>query len=235
MKQTLTFLILFPLTILSQSIDITTKSKKIAIGFTFSPDYCYRTLKPDTSSQWIAQSRDSLEIPKFGFTTGLSMLYQLNKRFSLETGLQFSDKGEKLKEVTLIWGQPDPSLPIKSTFIYHYNYLDIPIKVNYNISTSRLKFFVSGGLSTNLFLFQKTTSRLEYIDGNTMTNNSISNGLSRVNLAIVAGFGINYDLTNRLTFRIEPTYRRSLYSIIDAPVKGYLYSLGMNTGLYLKL
>jgi hypothetical protein len=163
------------------------------------------------------------------------MLYQLNKRFSLETGLQFSDKGEKPKEFTLIWGQPDPSLPIKSTFIYHYNYFDIPIKVNYNISTSRLKFFVSGGLSTNLFLFQKTTSRLEYIDGNTMTNNSISDGLSRVNLAVVAGFGINYDLTNRLTFRIEPTYRRSLNSIINAPVKGYLYSVGINTGLYLKL
>jgi hypothetical protein len=98
-----------------------------------------------------------------------------------------------------------------------------------------LKFFVSGGLSTNLFLFQKTTSRLEYLDGNTMTNNSTSDGLSRINLAVLAGFGINYELTNRLTFRIEPTYRRSLNSIINAPIKGYLYSLGMNTGLYLKL
>jgi len=66
-------------------------------------------------------------------------------------------------------------------------------------------------------------------------NNSTGSGLSRINFAVVAGLGINYDLTSRLTFRVEPTYRRSITSIINAPIKGYLYSAGINTGIYFKL
>jgi opacity protein-like surface antigen len=238
MKPFLIFLTLLPSTLFCQSTEMT-KTKRISIGLTFSPDYCYRKLSPDATSQWIADSRDSLEIPKFGFTTGFGLLFQITKRLTLETGLQYSNKGEKTKSYSSTWFppsvQPDPSLPVKNAFIYHYNYLDIPLKVNYNILTKRLKFFVSGGISTNVFLFQQITSRVEYGDGSTVTNNSISNGLSRINLAVVAGLGINYDVTNRLTIRIEPTYRRSITSIINAPIKGYLYSAGINTGIYLNL
>jgi hypothetical protein len=231
-------MILFPLTLFCQST-VTTKTKRMAIGLTFSPDYCYRKLSPDATSQWIAESRDSIEIPKLGFTTGLSLLFQLNKRLTIETGLLYSNKGEKTKNHSLIWNppsvQPDPALPTKNEFVYHYNYLDIPAKVNYNILTKRLKLFVSGGLSTNIFLFQKTTSIVEYADGRTETNNSIGGGLSRVNFAVLVGLGINYDLTSKLSFRIEPTYRRSITSIINSPIKGYLYSAGINTGIYIKL
>ena len=218
----------------SQEID-TTKTKRIAIGLTFSPDYCYRTLKPNETTKWIADFRDSIEIPKFGFTTGLCLLYQLNKRITLETGLQFSSKGEKTKQAPLIFAQPEPGNPIKNTFIYKYNYLDIPYKVNYFILTKRLKFFISGGVSTNLFLFRNTTSIVEYIDGQTKTYNSKGGGLSRINIAVLAGLGINYELNNKLTIRIEPTYRRSITSIVNAPIKGYSYSTGVNTGLFLKL
>ena len=94
MKLILTFLILFPLITFCQNKD-TLKTKRIAIGVVFSPDYSYRTLKPYSSSNLIAELRDSLEIPKFGFTTGLNLLLQLNKRLTLEAGLQFSNKGEK--------------------------------------------------------------------------------------------------------------------------------------------
>jgi len=238
MKILLIFLTLFPLTTLCQSKD-TTKTKRIAIGLTFSPDYSYRILRPDATSKWRADRRDNLEIPKFGFTTGLSLLFQLNRNLTLETGLQYSNKGEKTKNYSLTWNtlseHEDLALPTKNTFIYHYNYLDIPIKVNYNILTNRLKFFISGGLSTNIFLFQKTTTILEYSDGHTKTNKSTGSGLSRINFAAVAGLGINYELTNSLTFRIEPSYRRSITSIINAPIKGYLYSAGLNTGIYYKL
>jgi len=98
MKIILTFLILFPLITFCQNKD-TLKTKRIAIGIVFSPDYSYRTLKPNSSSNWIAEFRNSLEIPKFGFTTGLNFLLQLNKRLTLEAGLQFSNKGEKRMDV----------------------------------------------------------------------------------------------------------------------------------------
>src|SRR4051812_48865989 len=103
-KGLLVLLTFLPLITLCQTSD-TTKSKKISIGVMYSPDYCYRTLKPDASeiSKAIVETRDNFEIPKFGFTTGLSFIYQLNKKLSLETGLQFSDKGEKTKTMTPVF------------------------------------------------------------------------------------------------------------------------------------
>lgn len=237
-----TILTLIPLTSICQSIDTikvnSDQIKKIYIGLTFSPAYCYRTLKTDDAlGQLVIDSRDTREIPKFGFTTGVGLIYILNKRFNFETGLLFSDKGEKTKKTDLIWSQPDPILPIKSTFIYSYQYLDIPLKVNYYIINKKLNFFISAGLSANIFLTYKQTSIQEFSDGRTEkhTSGSIYNNFSKVNFALLAGFGIDYDLNNKIRFRLESIYRRSINSIIDAPVKSYLYSAGLNAGIYYKL
>jgi len=210
----------------------------IAIGFIFSPDYCYRTLKPDAIDKWIADNRDSMEIPKFGFTTGASLLYKVSEHFTFETGLQYSDKGEKTKWFSdFIYNTPDPSIPTRIKYIVHYYYLDIPVKVNYYLLTKRLKYFISGGVSANIFLGQTTTSIGEFSDGHTEERPS-SHGLSAastINIAIIAGMGIQYSLNEKLSLRIEPTYRRSLTAFVNAPIKGYLYSTGVNLALYYKL
>jgi len=234
----LAILTFFPLAINSQNLD-TTKTKRIAIGLTFSLDYCYRTLKPDNSNtgKLIADIRDSLEIPKYGYTTGIIMLYKLNNRINLETGLKFSNKGYKTKKTDLTWSQPDPSQPIKNTSIHSYQYLDIPLKVNYIIINSKLKLFLSAGVSANIFLTYKQTSIQEFSDGRTekYASGLYYDNFSKVNFALLAGFGINYDLNNKIRFRLEPIYRRSINSIIDAPIKSYLYSAGLNVGIYYKL
>jgi len=241
MRLLFTFLTIIPLTTLCQNID-TIETKKLSIGLSFSPDYCYRILKPDASGKWIAESRDSLEIPKFGYTSGLNIALQINKRITLETGFLYSDKGEKTKTFSPNWmtssGQPDPdpSLPTKITSFYHYIYLDFPIKANYYLLTQGVKFFLTAGISPNIFLKQRITSIYEYNDGHTSSKSSSENsGFAKINLAFTAGLGLDYDLTKKLNLKIEPTYRCSITTIIDAPIKGYLYSIGLNTGLYYKL
>jgi hypothetical protein len=240
MKHLLLMLAFIPLTTFGQKTD-SIKAKRISLGLTFSPDYCYRTLKPDKTkmSELIANERDSFEIPRFGYTTGINFAYMINKRFTLETGLLFSDKGEKAKNDTLIWntssGTTDPSLPIRMSFIYHYFYVDIPIKINFNLLTKRAKLYITAGISPNIYITQKTTSILEYDDGHTTKNSTTSRNLTFINLAVIGGLGFSYDLTEHLYFKIEPTYRRSITSIISAPIKGYLYSIGLNTGIYYKL
>lgn len=207
-----------------------------ALGLIFSPDYCYRTLKPNSSGNWIADYRDTLEIPKYGYTIGIIMLFKLNNRINLEIGLQFSNKGEKTKQWDLHPFQPDPAIPKKIKFTYSYLYLDIPIKINYNLMNKRFKVFISPGISTNIFIAYNSTSFLEYEDGNTGKISSTSfSGFTRVNIAILAGLGLDYGLTKNLNFRLEPIYRQSITSIIDAPIKAYLYSFGINTGIYYKL
>lgn len=241
MRRLLILLTFIPLTTFCQNTD-TIVTKKLSIGLTFSPDYCYRILKPDASGKWIAENRDTREIPKSGYTTGLNLALNISKRITLEAGLLYSDKGEKTKTNAPIWvtssGQPDPdpALPTKITFIYHYIYLDIPIKANYYLLTKRVKFFLTAGISANIFLKQRITSIFEYNDGHTSTKSSSgNNAYEKINLAFTAGLGLGYDLTKKLYLKTEPTYRHSITPIIDAPIKGYLYSVGLNTGLYYKL
>ncbi len=203
-------------------------------GLTFSPDYCYRTLNSESSGQWIADLRDSTEIPKFGFTTGLSLLFRPWNRISFETGIQYSDKGEKTIILELNPLEPDPALPTNQVrFNHHYYYLDIPLKINYTVLKGKVKIFVSAGFSTNIYLYQQT--KLSFV-GSDETNLSTSSGdFSRFNVALLIGGGIDYDIGKRLIFRLEPIYRRSVTPVVDAPIKQYQYSIGANFGLYYKL
>ena len=209
-------------------------TKKISLGVIFSPDYCYRSLNSETSNQWIVDSRDSIEIPKYGFTTGLSLLLEPWNRISFETGLHYSNKGEKTKTIELYPAEPGPALPTnRIRFIYHYYYLDIPIKVNYIVLKGKVKIFVSAGFSTNIYLYQRTKV---IFDGSDETSSSSSSGeLSRLNFAVLIGGGIDYIINNRLNFKLEPIFRRSITPIVDAPIKQYQYSIGANFGLYYKL
>ena len=236
MKQIVFFLALLPLALFGQSSD-PVRVKRFAIGLNYSPDYSYRTLKPTEQSKWIADSRDTIEIPKYGYTAGLNFLFRLNKKLTLETGLQYSNKGEKTKTRTL--GILDPNSPqsptntIEVTFVYSYNYLDIPIKANYYLINQKFKLFLSGGISSNLFLSSTSKSTISFAPGNSSTNTSKSSTkYSSVNFALLAGFGIEHQLNSRFSLRLEPIYRRSIIPIIDAPIRGYLYSAGMNFGFY---
>lgn len=210
---------------------------KISVGLTFSPDYCFRSLRASGSSQWIADSRDEQEKAKFGFTAGGSILYTLSNRVSFESGLLFSDKGEKTKKLSYRFTDPgDGNAPTFGEHHYHYYYLDVPVKANYYLTPGRIKAFVSAGTSVNVFLTQKRSSTYTFSDGRTEDRSQTSNpGFTRINVAALAGFGVDYTVTENLQVRVEPIYRRSITSVINAPIKGFLYSAGVNFGAYIKL
>jgi len=238
-KQLVLLFALFPLVSFGQSAD-STRVKWFGIGFNFSPDYSYRILKPTTQSKWIADLRDTLEIPKFGYTTGLNLLFRVSRNITLETGLQYSNKGEKTKTYPLLFINPnspqEPTVTQDVSFVYSYNYLDIPIKANFFLINKKFKLFLSGGISNNLLLFSTSKSTITFSPGNSSTSTVItSTKYSTVNMAVLAGFGIEHHLNSRCSLRLEPIYRRSLRSIIDAPIESYLYSVGMNFGLYFSL
>ena len=115
MRKLLLFLAFLPNVIFCQTVEVS-KSNKLLVGLCFSPDYCYRKLVTNNSSSYafLKESRDSMEIPKFGFTTGLSFLYKINKRISIELGLQFSNKGEKTKTYTINSQPTDPDVPTEA-------------------------------------------------------------------------------------------------------------------------
>jgi opacity protein-like surface antigen len=212
-----------------------TKAKKIDIGFSYSSDYCYRTLKADASNKWIADSRNEMEIPKIGYTVGLNLAYKLNTKLVVEAGVLFSDKGEKTRKISYTESASGQSERY-TIYKYHYNYLDIPIKVNYYFPIGKFKLYATAGVSTNIFLNEKITTVQghSFSDAEKNTVNTYSK-FSRINLSMLIGAGLNYNVSEKMFLKAEPIYTRSITSIVNAPVKSYLYSVGLNLGVYYKL
>jgi len=214
---------------LAQSKD-SLKYNKFNIGFTFSPDYSYRILKTDASNQWIKDTYDTLEVSKYGYTTGLNIIFYLNKRLFFSSGLLFADKGERTKNY--------PIQPVNN-YINHFYYLDIPIKANYYFKhkkyfyskPKKIKVFLTGGTSVNVYLSSRTTTKVTNDETEPFAK---SLQLSRLNFSFIAGLGMNCPITNKWYFKLESNYRRSITRVANAPVKKYFYSLGLNIGLFCK-
>lgn len=212
--------------------------KKYSVGFTFSPDFSYRKLNTDLPTPTVTdliKSRNQIEHPKLGSASGFNFSMYINKRVNIEIGLLYTDKGE-IATFTGGYSPSNPTSPISVDFNYHYLYLDVPIKLNYFIIPKR-KLYLIAGLSPNFFIAQKTTSISHYNDGHRSRHagNLLSNGFNKVNTAVVFGIGQIYKLRKNIYIKLEPTYRRSLAPIKVASVNEFLYSVGLNTGIYYKL
>ena len=75
-------------------------ANKILIGYNFSSDYNYRSLKNSNNkpmTEVVIESRNKTEIAKFGYTTGINILFNCTKNWGLETGLQYSNNGYQTK------------------------------------------------------------------------------------------------------------------------------------------
>lgn len=219
-------------------------SSRWAMGLIASADYCYRKLLPEKNNKdalTVAEIRDTIEIPKLGYTVGYHVAFRINKRFSLELGLQYADRGERSKKYPAIYptSQPDPLIDaVKFRMVSRYKYFDIPLKAKFYILNNKLKLFVSAGFSPSIFLSQRDVLFSENAQGKVTKIQSIGanhGGYVRVNPVMIAGLGVQYDLFDKLYIKAEPTYRRSIASIIDAPIKSYLYSTGLELGVFYRL
>lgn len=224
----------------SSQVSKSSNEKKFSIGLAFSPDYSFRKLhSANDEFDFLKDTRNQLESAKFGYTTGLVAKYQLNRRFALESGLKFSDKGEKnemRKEdfVTVdgFYTENDPSIPEKYKTNYHYYYLGIPLKVNYTFLERKVKLFISAGFSTDFFLEGKQSSVIHFEDRIEKSRNSIEADFNKITFSGLAGFGMETQLSSRVHIRFEPIFRYSFTPVFDTPLKAYLYSVGGNLSLF---
>ena len=226
----ITFILLYilPYIAISQSND-TIKNNKIDIGFTYSPEYSYRRIISDNNSEIYKTIFDSLEIPKFGYSTGINGIYSINKKFAITLSFLFSDKGEKLKE---------NSLPSYEKFKNHYYYLDIPVKVKYSFfeTPNKYNFYSTLGISLNMFLNHRISYTFNGANSTqaSMPGNSID--IAKTNVGINVGLGINCTLTKKWYFKGEVTYKQSLNPIVtNSNLKRYLYSFGPTLGFFYKI
>lgn len=201
------------------------------IGVHFSPDLCYRILSLNGSddAKFILEHRNHLETRKFGFTTGVSGLWQFSSHFELSAGILYSNKGYRTKKMSL-----DPI--IEGTSIrtqYNYHCIDIPIGINYIAGKKRLKFIGTIALTTNVFLTEIGKSYQYYGSEKPQKKSGKTNDEYRpIWLTGEVGAGVSYDLNDRYSIRLIPCFRYGLTRINDTPIVGRLWSAGVNVGGY---
>lgn len=230
--------------------DNATGTPKLLLGVTVSPDICFRTLQNtngSSTSDLIIALRDDNESPKFSYSTGVSLCYNLTRHWAIETGLQYSNKGFKFVKANptfsdqidpgygFIYTQNSPT-PTKITFIDNLNYLDIPLRTIFTVGNKNFRFIASVGVTTNILINATTTSIIEYESADTERRTQEQGyDYKTINFSPTASVGIDWQLCDKFNLRVEPTFRYGLLKIIDAPITAYLWSGGLNFTCYYTL
>jgi hypothetical protein len=229
--------------------ETTVKTKRWAVGITLSPDYCYRTLgATGNGSLWesVLNGYNNLEIPKFGYTAGLNVMYTLNKHFSIDAGVQYSNKGYAYDLSTLVFGDMiDPRFGFTYTvpsmvadhWFYNFNFLEIPLRLVYLKGEKKTQLTASIGITPSIFLnANERIVNSETGTGQTITETiDLGNNYTKVSWSPTISAGVQYNANDRLCIRAEPMYRYGLTSIHEGSIKRYLWNIGLALSCYYKL
>ena len=239
MKILLALIASIPFIVNAQEIKKSKASKNISVGFSFSPDYNYRTLNNNdgsSSSNMIIDFRNKIEKSKFGFTTGLNLNIRLSDKAEFQTGLLYSNKGYKVPKQATDFPVPDPSQATHFESEANFNYLDIPLKFNFISGMGKVKFIVGAGFAANILLNNSEKITLSYADGSEKEfDQSDGFDYNKFNISSLVSVGLEYQMKENIVFRMEPTFRYELLKIIDLPVTAHLWNLGLNVGVYCNL
>lgn len=241
MKQILSILVsMTPLFMVAQ--ENTKTQSQFTFGVVFSPEYCYRDLQGSNDTlifftEWL----DSIQEAKFGYTAGFTVSYKVLKYISIESGIMFSNKGFKMIYSDFS-GASDPNDPllmrlssINQTVSFYY--LEIPVLSRFQIVSGKFIIAPAIGLSANIYLDSRLKSIIKYNDG-TPDEKEIyeaDNG-KNFTLSVIAGIGIDYNLSDKLSIGIEPVYKRDIFKSNSSDTfNQYFYSFGANIGLEFRL
>jgi hypothetical protein len=237
----LTFLILVFITNFVFAVD-EKKASKIQIGIVLTPNLSYRSLfSNNINFTSIIEGRNGYEIPKLGYNIGCNLIYNINTKISLESGLQFANKAYKQKLATYqIGSQYDPltgqynslsTINYKQT--YNYYSLDIPLRVNYEIGEKKLKKIFTAGASVNILLYNSTVTK--QFSPEKKTSRSSSDIINPINFSPEIGFGLDYELSKKTNIRIIPNFSYGIIKIVDAPIAEHLWQFGCQLSYFKKL
>ncbi len=114
--------------------------------------------------------------------------------------------------------------------IQNLNYYEVPVELKYAVINNKFGVNVIGGLST-LFLGNNEIS-VKADNFNTVLGDA--NNLSTVSFSTNVGLGLDYKLSKKFTFNIEPMFKYQLNPYTDSSVDFKPYYLGVYSGLSFK-
>lgn len=222
MIKVISFLFLFAaLPALAQQND-SLKYNNFKLGLSVAPSFSSRYLKAESDAQANADYFDSIEMPHLGYSLGLNLGYQISKRFSINSGLLFSNKAQ---------GSKSASLESILNYTNNIYYLDLPFKFNYYFFSKKSKIYLTGGANFSYFLSNKISYGKE---NNTDNFTAVGEDLNSFNISGLIGLGIDLPIYKRWAFNFEANYQHAFTPVLNTPIKRYLFSINPTIALFYK-
>lgn len=118
----------------------------------------------------------------------------------------------------------------EARLIQNINYYEVPLELKYAVINSKVGVNVIGGVST-MFL---GSNDISVKSDNFSTVLGEANNLSSVSFSTNVGLGLDYKLSKKFTFNIEPMFKYQLNPYTDSSVNFKPYYLGVYSGLSFK-
>jgi len=119
---------------------------------------------------------------------------------------------------------------LNNSLYQNFSYLEMPVILRYKLIDRAIDFNLIGGLSYNLLINNSVTTIMEgnkYPIGTT--------GLNPFMVSSSFGMGMEYNLTEKFSFNLEPTFRYYMNPFGSmAGIKVHPYSIGIFSGLSFK-
>lgn len=225
-----------------QSDQPTVKLKRFAVGINFSPDVAYRTATnynnlPDDQWQKQKESNKKSLGPRLGFSTGGHVSYNITKRLSIESGAQFSLKGYRRKPAFGVMMLGSDIFQGQMKDHYNFNFLDVPIAVNYVLFDKRLQMVITSGFTWNHMRHNSVKHFNKEMVNNEFVPIIIMHTPYRENtFSYNVGVGIQYNANERVLLKAVPTFRYALIPIeTNLAGSAYYWNAGLNISCSVRL
>ncbi len=123
---------------------------------------------------------------------------------------------------------PEPSQ--NGRMVQQFGYLEVPLEVNYALLDTKVGINLIGGVSS-LFLVDNMVTLQS---GNGATQIGEANNINTVNFSTNVGFGINYQLSQKIQLNLEPVFKYQLNTFSDSSGNFEPFSIGVYSGLNFK-
>ncbi len=119
---------------------------------------------------------------------------------------------------------------INNSLQQNFNYLELPLVIRYKIVDRTLDFNIVGGVSSNLLVSNSVSAGV----GNGSKIGE-TGGLNAITFSSSLGMGMEYNLSNKLSLNLEPTFRYYLNSFGSLPgMSIHPFSFGVFSGVSYK-
>lgn len=218
---------------------------RTAFSISLSADRCFRDLRYDGSDSnlnAIFRDRQEHEDPMVGWGFGCSVRKQPSLHWVFETGLYYAVRGYQYRSSDRTFGpsidtayvtMSNVTQALDEILIRHrFAWLEMPLRVAYQLSENRLRYHVSAGIAIGLPIGSALSTRYKFSNGEReVKRTDLPDDGASLSLMPMVSAGIEFFYTHRLRFLFEPTYRIALTDLHDHPVRERLKSLGLTFGL----